>query len=300
LAVPIFRHERVIGVLNFEHDIPNYFSEDLIKTAESIAGLAVIAIDNILLYNELNLQIQKLEIAQKEIADKERILVLTSVAADFIHRMNNIAGTIPHWVDLAKRQLGKPERSGNGKAIEYLDNISEDAKLVLDKVKLLNQPLKEPEPINICDLIESIVAQMEASTPPGIQFITTWNKNAKYVAMGIEQQLSDVFFNIIDNAMRSMEGDGEILISMQFTEDDNTRFCEVRISDNGIGIPSDLADKIFELGANFWSTGEGMGYGLWRARNIIESLGGSINFETKYGGGSTFIITLPAYIQEKE
>ncbi len=300
LAVPIHRNNRIIGVLNIEHTALGYFNEKDLILAESIAGLTVMAINDVSLYDELNARIAELKNIQDEIANKERILVLTSVAADFVHRMNNIAGTIPHWTELAKRQIKKQTSAGEEKALEYLDTISREAKTVLEKARALNKPLQEARPIDVRNLLRSIIAQMEVSTPANIQISFNQSNYPGKKTVAQEQQLSDVLFNVLDNARKSLGGKGEIAISLKFPPECEEGVIEITIADNGIGIADEIKDRVFELGANNWSDGEGMGYGLWRARNIINALGGNIRFESVYGKGSTFVINLPIFYPDEE
>jgi len=66
---------------------------------------------------------------------------------------------------------------------------------------------------------------------------------------------------------------------------------EIRISDNGAGIPEDIRDKLFI--PNFTTKSTGMGLGLAISKNIIEVTGGNISFTTQIDKGTTFIVTLP-------
>ncbi len=70
---------------------------------------------------------------------------------------------------------------------------------------------------------------------------------------------------------------------------------EINVSDTGCGIPQDKSDSVFEYGTSLWKDKQGTGYGLWRARNIIQSLNGSIQVtHSEVDKGTTFTIILPA------
>ena len=68
---------------------------------------------------------------------------------------------------------------------------------------------------------------------------------------------------------------------------------EIRVSDNGNGIPQDIIDKIFQPFFTTKPTGQGTGLGLSLSYDIIKAHGGEIKVETKEGEGSSFIIQLP-------
>ncbi|MBP6416936.1 MAG: HAMP domain-containing histidine kinase [Chitinophagaceae bacterium] len=69
---------------------------------------------------------------------------------------------------------------------------------------------------------------------------------------------------------------------------------EVRVSDNGGGIPQKILDKIFQPFFTTKPTGQGTGLGLSLSYDIVKAHSGELKVETKEGEGSTFIITLPA------
>jgi signal transduction histidine kinase len=68
---------------------------------------------------------------------------------------------------------------------------------------------------------------------------------------------------------------------------------EIKVSDNGNGVPQNVLDKIFQPFFTTKPTGQGTGLGLSLAYDIIKAHSGNINIETKEGEGSEFIIQLP-------
>ncbi|MGP8320972.1 MAG: sensor histidine kinase [Methanosarcinaceae archaeon] len=107
-----------------------------------------------------------------------------------------------------------------------------------------------------------------------------------------KDKLIQVFVNLLNNAMKFTPKGGNVGISS--VESDH--FIEVRIKDNGIGIPPELLDKIFDKFYQIDSTSTrkvgGSGLGLAITKGIIEGQGGSIRVESTQGKGSVFIFTL--------
>ncbi|MGH9979946.1 MAG: sensor histidine kinase, partial [Nitrososphaeraceae archaeon] len=101
-------------------------------------------------------------------------------------------------------------------------------------------------------------------------------------------RLSQVFLNIINNAIKVAQQEGEIIVFLE-RQDDN--MVLVRITDNGPGIPSNLKDKIF----NKFVTGStsGTGLGLYICKNIIEKHGGKIWADNNKNKGANFNFTMP-------
>ncbi|MBK9456181.1 MAG: HAMP domain-containing histidine kinase [Bacteroidetes bacterium] len=98
-----------------------------------------------------------------------------------------------------------------------------------------------------------------------------------------------VFNNVIKNAIQAIPDDrkGVIAITLQMAE----HRAMVKVADNGKGIPDYEKDKVFV--PNFTTKSSGMGIGLAMCKNIVESAGGYIWFESNEGEGTIFFIELP-------
>lgn len=105
--------------------------------------------------------------------------------------------------------------------------------------------------------------------------------------------LSNVFHNLIDNAVKYCEGSPEVLIT---TTSDSERL-EVRVTDNGIGIARadqrKIFDRLYRVPTGNLHNVKGFGLGLSYVKAVLEKHGGSIRVESEPGMGSTFIINLP-------
>ncbi|MBW2127660.1 MAG: hypothetical protein JRH08_18935 [Deltaproteobacteria bacterium] len=115
-------------------------------------------------------------------------------------------------------------------------------------------------------------------------------------------ELNQVILNMIINAAHAIadvmgdgsKGKGTIRITTR--RDGN--WAEIRISDTGTGIPEAIRDRIFDPFFTTKEVGKGTGQGLAIARSmIVDKHGGTIDFETQEGKGTTFIIRLP--LEEK-
>jgi len=106
--------------------------------------------------------------------------------------------------------------------------------------------------------------------------------------------LGQVFVNFISNAIHAVReryGDkGHIEISTHKTGS----MVEIRFTDNGIGIPMESQEKIFELFYSTKAPGKGTGLGLPICQNIAQKLGGKITLQSKVGVGTTFTIHIPS------
>ena len=104
------------------------------------------------------------------------------------------------------------------------------------------------------------------------------------------EQLKQVLLNIVINAIQSIETDGRIRIASVYLPEQQR--VELRIEDNGQGIPSAHHERIFDP---FFTTKEqGTGLGLSVAFRLMETWGGTIQVESAPGAGSSFVLSFPA------
>jgi two-component system NtrC family sensor kinase len=109
-------------------------------------------------------------------------------------------------------------------------------------------------------------------------------------------QIQQVFINIILNAAESMSGGGRLTIRSVRSED--SEFITVSFADTGPGIPEDRREMIFDP---FFTTKEhGTGLGLSISYGIVEQHGGSITVASDVGVGSTFTVQLPVQTRDAE
>ena len=118
----------------------------------------------------------------------------------------------------------------------------------------------------------------------GIRFVSTGPLHARVD----KEQWTRVIHNLIKNAIQSIpEGrELDILITAAKAKDK----AMISVQDNGGGIPEKMQHKIFE--PNFTTKSSGMGLGLALVKNLVNSFGGAIGFDTSEKG-TTFIIVLP-------
>jgi signal transduction histidine kinase len=126
---------------------------------------------------------------------------------------------------------------------------------------------------------------------------TDFDENVGHIEI-MPQEMGRVILNLINNAFyvvdekKRLEGKGyEPTISVS-TKRKNDK-VEIRVKDNGSGIPQKVMDKIFQPFFTTKPTGQGTGLGLSLSYDIVKAHGGELKVETKEGEGSEFIIILP-------
>jgi two-component system NtrC family sensor kinase len=112
-------------------------------------------------------------------------------------------------------------------------------------------------------------------------------------------QMQQVFFNILINAIEAIHGSGIIKVSTYYEPGDSpdTSYCVIAIKDTGIGIAMEYLPKIFE--PYFTTKGrKGTGIGLSMTQLIVSNHKGKLSIESETGEGTTVIVKLPAWKEE--
>lgn len=286
VGVPMMVEDKVLGVVATYHpDYDHVYSTGDEKILQSMANIAAVAINNARLY-------EMLEATNERIAETEAVVIRTSIAADFVHHLNNLAGTIPIWVDLIRKRI-KSSAPGNDGLItyveKYLAKIDLDADHLLREGEQLKSPLKV-ESIQVNEMLGSLVRQALVQIPAKIKI--SFDQQPLPPIQAVATELNNALWCVIENGIDAMPDGGPLEISTSIKLDENRKqWIHIQIKDQGKGISKEYRNKVF---LPFQSTKPGhMGYGLWRTRNIIERLGGTITFDSVEKIGTTFIINLP-------
>jgi two-component system nitrogen regulation sensor histidine kinase NtrY len=169
--------------------------------------------------------------------------------------------------------------------VEQIDTLSEIASEFSDFAKM---PAANLEKVELSEVINSAIELYQHNTHIKI----TIKKPGQLCYVSADRkQLLRVFNNLVQNAVQAIgkKTDGNITIDIS-KEDD---FFNIGISDNGTGITTEQADKIFS--PSFTTKSSGMGLGLAMSKSILTSLNATIDFESLPDEGTTFTIRIPAF-----
>lgn len=142
-------------------------------------------------------------------------------------------------------------------------------------------------------LVAGIQSSTEAATVRNVKLAYPETGSAEHIVLGDRVQLASAVNNLISNAIKYSDVGGEVLIDVVESDD----WVEIRVSDNGIGIPQFDQERIFERfyrvdTARSRKTG-GTGLGLSIVRHVALNHGGTVHVESQEGKGSVFTIRLP-------
>jgi GAF domain-containing protein/anti-sigma regulatory factor (Ser/Thr protein kinase) len=294
LGVPLMREGTAIGVLNIGRSAPRPFTAQQIELAETFADQAVIAIENVRLFDEIQDKSRQLEEASQH-----KSQFLANMSHELRTPLNAILGYTELMADGAygepsEKMLGILKRlEANGKHLLGLIND------VLDLSKIEAGQLV----LELSDYCVQDIAQTVRST---LEPLAADKKLAFKLELAPElppghgdgRRLTQVLINLVGNAIKFTDA-GEVAIKAEA----NDGSFHVSVCDTGPGISAADQAKLFQefqqADNAITKKKGGTGLGLAISKRIIEMHGGKIWVESKPGQGSTFTFTLPVIVEQQ-
>ena len=219
----------------------------------------------------------------------EALANIGRLAAGVAHEINNPITAVKSLIQLVLEDLEAGNVSDEAKedlrfCLKELDRIQGIIRSLLD----VSRGGLEEEIFPLHKAVENAIKVMEAAAKKKKMKIEAELLKDVYVK-GSQSKISQVFINLISNAIDASKEGGVIKVVM---EDLGDR-VRVSVEDRGSGIPDHIRGKIFSPFFTTKPPGRGTGLGLYISYEIVRSMGGRIYFRSEEGMGSTFYVELP-------
>jgi two-component system, NtrC family, sensor kinase len=249
---------------------------------------------------------RRLKEAQTHLIQAEKMASLGQLVAGIAHEINNPLAFVLNNIfvveqglaGLAEEASRNPDRGGVPR-IEKLrtrvSEIHEGAERVKDLVSKLRTFSRLDEGkfkvVDVHESIESVLLFLRHKTEGRIEVERQYGAVPKLSCFAGE--LNQVLMNVIANAIDSIEGRGRITLT---TAEQAGDFV-IRVRDTGNGIPETIRNRIFEPFFTTKPVGRGTGLGLAISYGIIQAHKGSIDFWSKEGEGTEFVVKIPTSLE---
>jgi signal transduction histidine kinase len=278
LCVPLLdQNAGVLGVLSVESRRQGAFRQRDLYRLEVLADLAVLAIQNA----ESKEQLVKIGILN----------TVDDFAAQLLHQVrNDLGATLVHLQDsLDSIQAGDCESGVQflQDGLSLLRQFAQNPSLN----HLIGYRNGTPEPIDLSSAIADAIGMVRVTNTirQEIQI-----EPEQFIVFSKVQTLTNIFYNLIRNALDAMPEGGTLSIHGMIDEEIDD-WIVIEVCDTGIGISEEHKSKIFQQGFTTKKTQSNIGFGLWWTRNAVETLRGRLDVVSELGRGSKFIVILPAY-----
>jgi len=226
---------------------------------------------------------------EEKLGEAQRLATLGKMVAAVSHEIKNPLGIVRSTAEMLGKRIAKvaPD-SGHltGIIVEETTRLDNIVREFLDFARP-REPLLQPESMNV--LVERIARFFEQEfEKKNVGPVITLDPDLPAINMDGEQ-IYQVLFNIVFNALQAMPGDGTLTIATG--SDPETGTVILTVADTGVGMDEEKIAQIFT--PFFTDKNRGSGLGLAIAKNIVEKHQGKITVESRVGEGSVFTVILP-------
>lgn len=274
--------------------VRNYETERLTKNGEKkLMNLTESFIRNqngeIVGRSQILRDLTDLKIREEQIQQSERLATVGHMAAGVAHEVGNPLTAISSLVQVCQRKTEDHFIQDQLKKVrEHIQRIN---KIVRDLVDFSRPSSMQAEKVQINEIINSAVGLLQHDARcRDVNFELNLSRKLPRISC-VPDQIHQVLVNLLLNAVDAMKEvkEPKVVISTQI-KDNN---IEMIVTDIGQGIKEEHKSRIFEPFFTTKEVGRGTGLGLSLSHGIINKMEGSIQVESTYGEGTTFIIQLP-------
>ncbi len=264
------------------------FGDAELETLRILSRQAIVALENAHLYDELQDHIRQVEESQQALIQAEKMAAVGRLTASIAHEINNPLHSVRNCLHLAGRhELPEADRK------VYLEMADEEMDRLMSTVRQMldfyRPSAVDRKPTNINDLLGRVLKLLNAQLSDHKIIVRRKFAEELPLVLAVDNQIQQIFFNLILNAMEAMPNGGEIIIHSMLEQEN----VSILIEDTGPGILDDQREEIFEPFVS--SKEKGLGLGLTVSYGVVTAHGGSLTLLPQNEKGARFKLSLPAY-----
>jgi C4-dicarboxylate-specific signal transduction histidine kinase len=238
--------------------------------------------------------------AQAELAHVTRVTTLGEMTASIAHEVNQPLTAVVANAEACLRWLDRetPDLDAARRSVQWIIDDGNRASEVIRRVRaLVNKTDIEKAPLDLNDVVREVIPLVQRELISHLVSLRTELAPALPMILGDRIQLQQVIINLVMNGIEAMQSvtdrPRELVIR---SRQDEARQVLVSVTDCGVGISAENADRLFS--AFFTTKSGGMGMGLSICRSIVEAHGGRLSASGNVGPGATFQFVLPLHQED--
>jgi signal transduction histidine kinase/ligand-binding sensor domain-containing protein len=330
LYLPLVYKDKIIGEITAQSFRPHVYNEYHLNILRNLAAYTAIALDNADAYRRLNATLDRLRATQEQLVVQEKLASLGALTAGIAHEIKNPLNFVNNFAELSvelaeelQQELQAHRAALGEETFELLTALAED---LVRNARKINEHGRRADSIvkgmllhsrgqtgdwqqtDLNALLEEYVnLSYHGMRAQDSSFNVTIERDYGSdvgIVRAVPQDLSRVFLNIVNNACyaandkkRRLDAAGQgngFAPTLRVSTRRDGDVVEVRIRDNGDGIPPEIRDRIFNPFFTTKPTGQGTGLGLSISHDIVvQQHDGTLDVETQPGAFTEFIIRLP-------
>lgn len=245
------------------------------------------------LENSSNKEIERLQLERDHALkiNAEKSSFLTNMSHEIRQPLNTIDGFSQVIIDSNDineiKEDAQDIRIACKDLIEIIDGMIDISIIESGRLEIIK------ENYNVYDMLDNIINITNSRIKyKDIDFVTSIDKNMPDILFGDATRIEQVLLNILNNAIKYTKK-GEVKLNVEAVKSVSMCRLKISVSDTGVGIKKDDLDRIFEgLEDNDGNERDGYSLGLVVSKKLLDLMDGSIDVDSVYGKGSTFVVTL--------
>jgi len=249
-----------------------------------ISGFAMVFVINFI---SQRVKLEQLEAKRLKELDEAKTRLYTNITHEFRTPLTLIIGMNDLMSNEPEKWLTEGSKKINRSAGILLNLVNQ--MLDLSKIEAGSMPLRMMRS-DINHYIRHIVEMFQSVAAEKKIILNYKPADRKLVVDYDPDKITQIVSNLLSNALKFTQNSGIVEVSTSLSEEST---LEIRVSDNGQGIPEDLLPNIFDRFYRIDESSPGSGLGLALTRELVKLLNGTISVESVYGDGTEFTLTLP-------
>lgn len=301
---PLVEKDRVVGTLAFGSRTKDTFSRDDLALMKAVADLTATAINRVRTERRMKEQHQlMLEAERERIAALKRYIKMKDEFLSIIsHEFKTPLAVIFSAIQTMEHTCGDELSE---KAKSFISKIRQNS---LRQLRLVNNLLDITRlnsgwlipnwsNVDIVRLTRAITQSVEVYARQKNIALTFQSRLKQRVIQMDQEKYERILLNLLSNAIKFTPEGKSVTVRVYMTKKFGSRMVGIEVKDEGMGIPREKMDAIFErffqVDSSFTRQAEGIGIGLCLAQKFTESLGGRMTAKSKVGQGSSFSVFFP-------
>lgn len=265
-----------------------YDSPEVLIISESLVSIVLFVIGNFIIRSVSEIaRANKIKTEFISIASHQLKTPLSEINWEIELLVSKFSNGLDEKQRCIINEIGKSNR----KMIRLVNDLLDVARIDQGRLAL------NSEKVDLCETAQEVIKNNQVLAQANKVTLALKQEKCVPAIVGDKRKLAVVLDNLVSNAIKYMEDGGQVEVAV--AESDGK--VKVSVTDNGVGIPKNQQDKIFQKFFRIENATknqtEGTGLGLYIAKNIIEQSGGKVWFESEENKGSTFYFTLPAAVE---
>ena len=303
VGLPLRTLNRVTGVMTLAFNTPHPLSQEEMKTLQLLADQAAIAVRNAQLYEQVQRHAEELEARVNERTEQLRLALdkekeLNRLKSNFVsmvsHEFRTPLASIQTATDLLRHYADRVTAERRQTAFEQIQAQIWTLTSLLEDVLMISRAdsvglQATAAPTDFQRFCADMIAEIKDVLGETHRFIL--EVSGEPVPVNIDPQMfRHVLVNLLSNAVKYSADGTNVTISLGYSD-----VLELRVSDEGIGIPEDDLPHLFDVfyrGKNV-GTVTGTGLGMPIVKHVVEAHGGTIYVDSTVGKGTTFTVYVP-------